>query len=41
MEIESILGEPLRRAQAAGIATPRLELLYGILRAREARQPKK
>lgn len=32
LEVESILGEPLRRARAAGVATPRLELLYGIVR---------
>ncbi len=33
VEIESIWGEPLRRAQAAGIDVPRLESLYTQLRA--------
>ncbi|MEN9661777.1 MAG: hypothetical protein RL324_726 [Verrucomicrobiota bacterium] len=32
VEIEAIWGEPLRRAQAAGAAMPRLEQLYGRLR---------
>ncbi len=32
LEVESILGEPLRRARRAGIPTPRLELLYGLVR---------
>ena len=31
LEIEAIWGEPFRRA--AGAATPRLELLYSLLRA--------
>jgi 2-dehydropantoate 2-reductase len=28
LEIEAIWGEPLRRAEAAGVRTPRLEKLY-------------
>lgn len=33
MEIEALLGEPLRRALNAGIATPRLGMLYALARA--------
>lgn len=33
VEVESIWGEPLRRAQAAGVAMPRLAALYGRLTA--------
>jgi 2-dehydropantoate 2-reductase len=33
LEIEAIWGEPFRRAVTAGAATPRLELLYSLLRA--------
>ena len=33
LEIEPIWGEPLRRAAAAGVAVPRLQALYGGLRA--------
>jgi 2-dehydropantoate 2-reductase len=33
LEIEPIWGEPLRRAQAAGLAMPRLAALYAKLRA--------
>jgi 2-dehydropantoate 2-reductase len=33
VEIEAIWGEPLRRAQAVGVPVPRLEALYGKLRA--------
>jgi 2-dehydropantoate 2-reductase len=33
VEVESIWGEPLRRAKAAGAAMPRLERLYGRLKA--------
>jgi 2-dehydropantoate 2-reductase len=33
LEIAAIWGEPFRRAAAAGAATPRLELLYSLLRA--------
>jgi 2-dehydropantoate 2-reductase len=32
VEVEAIWGEPLRRAQAAGLPMPRLERLYGQLR---------
>jgi 2-dehydropantoate 2-reductase len=32
VEVESIWGEPLRRAQAAGASLPRLALLYALLR---------
>ncbi len=32
LEIEAIWGEPLRRAAAAGAATPRLETLYSLLK---------
>lgn len=32
MEIESILGEPLRQARGAGLATPKLEMLYELAR---------
>jgi 2-dehydropantoate 2-reductase len=31
VEVESIWGEPLRRAQAAGAAVPKLALLYALL----------
>jgi 2-dehydropantoate 2-reductase len=31
VEVESIWGEPLRRARAEGVAMPRLEVLYGRL----------
>ncbi|MBE0499821.1 MAG: putative 2-dehydropantoate 2-reductase [Desulfuromonadales bacterium] len=31
LELESIYVEPLRRAQAAGVATPRIELLHALL----------
>lgn len=30
MEVESILGEPLRQAKRAGVSTPKLEMLYQI-----------
>jgi 2-dehydropantoate 2-reductase len=33
VEVDAIWGEPLRRAQTAGAATPRLALLYALLRA--------
>jgi 2-dehydropantoate 2-reductase len=32
VEVESIWGEPLRRAQQAGAAVPRLEMLYALLK---------
>jgi ketopantoate reductase len=33
MEVEAILGEPLRRAKAGGVKTPVLEALYRAARA--------
>ena len=43
LEIEAIWGEPLRRAAAAGASTPRLEIIYALLKSldarRDARQP--
>lgn len=36
LEVESLFGEPLRRARAAGVPTPRLEALYRLLREMEA-----
>jgi 2-dehydropantoate 2-reductase len=33
VEVESIWGEPMRRAQEAGVSVPRLEMLYHVLRA--------
>ncbi len=39
VEIEAIWGEPLRRAQAAGAAMPRLTALYDRLQATGARGP--
>ena len=32
VEVEAIWGEPLRRAQAAGVAMPHLGKLYGQLK---------
>ena len=32
VEVESIWGEPLRQAKSAGAVTPRLEMLYALLR---------
>jgi 2-dehydropantoate 2-reductase len=37
VEVEAIWGEPLRQAQAAGLAMPRLGRLYGQLKAAVAR----
>jgi 2-dehydropantoate 2-reductase len=36
VEVEAIWGEPLRRAHAAGAHTPRLALLYALLRQQAA-----
>jgi 2-dehydropantoate 2-reductase len=36
VEVEAIWGEPLRRARAAGARTPRLALLYALLRQQAA-----
>jgi 2-dehydropantoate 2-reductase len=33
VEVEAIFGEPYRRAKAADVATPRLEMLYALLRS--------
>lgn len=43
LEIEAIWGEPLRRAAAAGANTPRLEIVYALLKALDAKRarPKK
>ncbi len=32
LEVEAILGEPVRRARRAGIAVPKMEMLYAIVR---------
>jgi 2-dehydropantoate 2-reductase len=40
LEIEPIWGEPLRRGQAAGIAAPRLEMLYRVLVSLDRRSPR-
>ena len=32
VEVDAIFGEPLRRAQAAGVHLPRLEILYALLK---------
>lgn len=37
VEVEAIWGEPLRRAQAAGLAMPRLAELYATLKRLTAR----
>ncbi len=37
VEVESIWGEPLRRAQAAGAAVPRLSLLHALLKSLDHR----
>ena len=39
MEVEAIFGEPLRRARAAGVPTPRLEMLYHALRLLDRHPP--
>jgi len=33
VEVEAIFGEPCRRAKAAAVTTPRLEMLYALLRS--------
>ena len=38
MEVESIFGEPLRRAQLLEVATPQLTLLTALLRALNTHQ---
>lgn len=37
LEVEAILGNPLRAAQAAGVAVPRLEMLYHQVKALDRR----
>jgi 2-dehydropantoate 2-reductase len=39
MEVEAIFGCPVRAAQAAGHAVPRLEALYRMLKLRDVRPP--
>src|SRR5438876_2755633 len=43
LEVEAIWGEPLRRAAAAGANTPKLEMVYALLKALDAKraQPEK
>jgi 2-dehydropantoate 2-reductase len=36
LEVEAILGEPVRRARAAGIPVPKMEMLYAIVRRLDA-----
>ncbi len=36
LEVEAILGEPVRRARRAGVAVPTMEILYGIVRRLDA-----
>lgn len=36
LEVESILGEPLRQARRAGVSTPKLEMLYQITKLVDA-----
>ena len=38
LEVESILGEPLRRAAALGVAAPTIATLYSLVRAAELRR---
>jgi 2-dehydropantoate 2-reductase len=35
LEVDAIIGEPLRRARRAGIPVPTMELLYAIVRRRD------
>ena len=37
MEVEAIFGCPVRTAQGAGVSVPRLEMLYRLLKLRDAR----
>ncbi|KIA75400.1 hypothetical protein HK57_00119 [Aspergillus ustus] len=41
MEIENILGEPLREAEALGVATPTLRIVYGIMKGLQLRVKEK
>ncbi|MGB9690548.1 MAG: 2-dehydropantoate 2-reductase [Candidatus Sumerlaeaceae bacterium] len=38
LEVEAILGEPVRRARRAGIAVPKMEMLYAIVRRMDAQR---
>jgi len=35
LEVEAIFGEPVRAAMRAGVAVPRLQTLYGLLRMKD------
>jgi len=37
LEVESIIGEPTRRAKAAGASVPRMEMLYALVKALDQR----
>lgn len=37
VEVESIIGEPMRRGRAAGASVPRMEMLYALIRQRDSR----
>lgn len=41
LEVEAILGEPLRRARRAGIDTPRMQMLYAIVKRMDAENRKR
>jgi len=36
LEVEALLGEPVRRARRAGIPVPRMEMLYALVRRLDA-----
>ena len=38
LEVETIWGEPVRRAQVAGATMPRLEQLYAVLKSLDGRR---
>jgi ketopantoate reductase len=35
MEIEAIVGEPVREARRLGVPMPKLETIYGLLKAKQ------
>ena len=35
MEIEAIVGEPLREGKRLGVSMPKLETIYGLLKAKQ------
>lgn len=35
MEIEAIVGEPVREGRRLGVPMPKLETIYGLLRAKQ------